>query len=863
MPLNIDPSQVSWDTAPTTSAPPIDPNKIKWDTTPTAASVAPAQPSFMERVKNAVTPGPDTLKNTVIGIGAGMYNIGKGAEQLAGHVGAALHVHGAAELEQRTKAERESAISDFAPLRESSTAAKVGNFIGETVPTLAVPGGVEGGVLKRALTSAAAGAGIGAVMEPETPVTGAAKGALFGAAGSGVASLAGKAINAVTGQVPETVIGALGKKYNIPTTLAETVNAAPSRTDIMLERAPGFLGNKGFREQQQQAAHDAAKDFLGRYIADPTAPDIEQGNRSFVSNLYEGVKGLVSQVPNQAINPTETRTVAQDLLSRYPDIFKKFQDTKTEGLVNDIIKGTAPTVNLGGVTTQGIPKTLTFDDLWTLRQGLGEKIGQARLAKQRGEIDNTAYSQMKQLFGAVSNDIDKWATSIGKPEISSKFKAANDAYKNFVVKHDILQRTYDKVTKEVGDQTFFSPQKFATELGKQVAKNKYTKQFTGAEINEMTGLANIMQAVRRAGQYLENPPTANRWGPAALGLGMEGTAYQVAGMTGALRTAGVAAGVASITKFLTTTKLGKNLAMAASKYNPSGRAMARVVNELYSIAPKAAAVGGEEATQSQPTPGLEDSGQIPGKVIPGQGDVALTPTEPGEYITGVDAIMAKGRELSPGQTLSDEQAHAIGKQYYDEETTRLKQLAGNMTPVNNSGINTGYAQSGMVRKENHNALSKREATQVHGNGSAQQSGGKESGGSSVSRERLFGSRQGNKASVQSNDKKEHGKENEKGHSGSLTLVPAVRKNGKTYTGGKDHDSIIKSKNLGLKATNNERGFIGPNGKWYDREAALKYLEKAKPELFKTLKAEGINELRSDDLKKSIRVSRKQKMLDED
>ena len=90
----------------------------------------------------------------------------------------------------------------------------------------------------------------------------------------------------------------------------------------------------------------------------------------------------------------------------------------------------------------------------------------------------------------------------------------------------------------------------------------------------------------------------------------------------------------------------------------------------------------------------------------------------------------------------------------------------------------------------------------------------------------------------------------------LTLIPAIRKKGKVYSidkDGIDHDAIIKSKALGFKATDNERGFLDPSGKWLDREEALDYLEKSKPELYETLKAEDITELRSHDLEKDART----------
>ena len=632
--------------------------------------------SWFERTKEALTPNADTLKNLGVGAVKGLSDVAYGAEQLAGKAGSSLGIPGSEALENRAKKQLASNITEFAPtVAASPVASRVGEFIGGAAPFAGpVAGGVTGGALRRAGAAAATGAGIGAIAEPNTPVSGAIKGAAFGAAGSGLTSAAGKVANAITDNIPETVTSKLSKKWNIPTTLAEATTGAPSRTDIMLERAPGFLGSKGFRAEQQEAARNAAKDFLGNYIADPANPT-QEGNRAFVSNLYGNVKNLVAQVPpaKQTITPSETQKAANDLLGQFSNIFKQFQDTSLEKKITDIAAGSSGPIS--------------FDDAWQLRQGLGEMIGQAKRQELSGGINKTASSKIKQLFGAVSKDMDNWAGSIGQPQIAGQFRAANDAYKTFVVKQDILQRAYDKVIKEVGDKTYFSPQKFATEIGRQVGKNKYTQTFTGPEITEMTGLANILQTVKRAGQYMENPPTANRWGPAALGLGMEGTAYQVAGMTRALKTAGVAAMLTGATRILTTTAIGKRLAMAASRYNPNGRAMSRLVTELYRLIHTAAAVGGEQATAP-----MQQGGEIPGVVQPGAGDNTLTPMQTGEYVIPVDAIIAAGREMQPG--LDDQAAHALGKQWLDHETERLKQLAGNPVPPNNAG--PGRAEGGVI-----------------------------------------------------------------------------------------------------------------------------------------------------------------------
>ena len=60
-----------------------------------------------------------------------------------------------------------------------------------------------------------------------------------------------------------------------------------------------------------------------------------------------------------------------------------------------------------------------------------------------------------------------------------------------------------------------------------------------------------------------------------------------------------------------------------------------------------------------------------------EGGTVADSQEEAPYITPVDAMIAKGRELAQGHPISDMEAHAIAKQWHDQETMRLKQLAGN------------------------------------------------------------------------------------------------------------------------------------------------------------------------------------------
>ena len=96
----------------------------------------------------------------------------------------------------------------------------------------------------------------------------------------------------------------------------------------------------------------------------------------------------------------------------------------------------------------------------------------------------------------------------------------------------------------------------------------------------------------------------------------------------------------------------------------------------------------------------------------------------------------------------------------------------------------------------------------------------------------------------------------------LTLIPAIRKAGKVYPGkpGGSHDDIIKARQLGLKAKDNEHGFLTPEDKFLTREQGMDWLEKHKPALYEKLEAKQITELRSHDL--TPRKSVKQRMEDE-
>lgn len=507
------------------------------------------------------------------GLGGGLYMLGKGVQQKAAQIGEAAGVV-SPETVSKITSQGTAAREDLKRLTSQSSSAKVGEFVGEVGPTMALPGGVAGKAITRAGTAALSGLGIGAARftgEGESTVQNAALGAVGGFGGSAAMSGAGKLVNAATGKFARTGTEKLGEKFGIRTTLGEDIgNTTLQKSETLLEKVP-ITGIRKFRVKQLEEADNAAKTFLGKYVADPANAGIES-NRAFSSSLYNSMKESIEEVKDLPLYAIKTADKAREILDTYPSLFKQFQNVKREQVINDIVKDSG----------KGAMQPKTFDDMWTLRDGLGEMIGQAKAKLRSGDVDKTAISQLNALYKAVNNDIDHWAGTVGKPELRASINAANEAYKRYVVKYSLIQKAYDDAAGVSSAKEMFSPKTFSTTLKKLVAKDKAYGTFKPAEIEEMTGLANIMQVVKRAGQYAENPPTGNRVIDAAATGGF-GAGVATMGIGATLEGAATVGATTSLMKFLVTTPQGKALIKAASKIEPSSPTMGKLIDKTYKL----------------------------------------------------------------------------------------------------------------------------------------------------------------------------------------------------------------------------------------------------------------------------------------
>lgn len=541
--------------------------------TPSAAPVA-TQPTVMD---NYPMSGLDKLRT---GIGSGLVETWKGLEQLSYRLPPWLGGNPEqwrmtdAQIQQK-QAELARATDErratMAPLKKDSPwTVGAGEVLGQAAPAALVPGGVSGGLLARALTGGLAGAGLGAAQPTgtnESPLLNAVLGGTMGAAAPVALAPVAKVTNAIMGKVPPSIVENQSKQFGIRTTLGETTgNPLIKKAETWLEELP-VIGIKGFRKKQQQEAENATKSFFTKYVIDPTqetTAGMAAANDAHINQMYEAVKSQAANLPK--IEAPSIKQTAGELLDRFSGVFDSIQDNKVKKVLANVSKGVAD--------KEGVTPKFSFDDLWELRKGIGQEIRDARTETARG--------QFKRLYSAISDDIDA-SLSQGGSQALQAFKEANNAFKQYGVKFDVLRDAFDKASGTTGAGEMFSPKRFSTVLKNLANDPNYKRnvKWSPGEIEEMTGLANILQVTKRAGQFAENPPTGLRWG--ILGtMGSLGTGGAVAGgIPGIVGAAGGVTGTASIAKFLTTTTMGKNLARAASKIEPQDIRMKMLVDQIY------------------------------------------------------------------------------------------------------------------------------------------------------------------------------------------------------------------------------------------------------------------------------------------
>ena len=137
------------------------------------------------------------------------------------------------------------------------------------------------------------------------------------------------------------------------------------------------------------------------------------------------------------------------------------------------------------------------------------------------------------------------------------------------------------------DPDIFSPARFVS--GMREVQEASGVFFKGTPQWEIDGFTTLMQHAKRAGQYMENPPTG--WRAGALGLLLNPWLY--------LQAVGAGQGV----KTLFTSKAGRSLLLAANDLQPGSPALQRAWNQFARQVPRAAVIrgSGQVDQPSQPS----------------------------------------------------------------------------------------------------------------------------------------------------------------------------------------------------------------------------------------------------------------------
>jgi hypothetical protein len=579
-----------------------------------------AKPLSLEDEWNNAKPVEPSTGSFVKGLKKGMSDVATGVAQRGLEIGKAAGI-----VSPETVGKYQQFIDE--QRREAPTGGfqKAGEIVGQGLPALMIPGGAATKLSTRLLTGSLAGAGMGYIQPTatgESTAVNTAIGGALGLAGVGVAAGIGKTVNAIRKPITnywQTSLDRMG----IRATLGDiTQNPIVKKMETWLEQVP-VIGLSKFRKGQNVEAQKAAENYLAEFTVSGSGTTKEMaGNREFVNSLYQNLEGTVNGISAQEIAPATTKKAASEILDRYPDLFKKVQDTKTEGILRNIKSGVSQ-LNVGPSTLLGteakvtgstitIPKTLTFQDAWTLREGLGDLIGRAR-QRLGHDVDKTELAQFERMYSAINKDIDSWTASIGRPDVRTAIDTANDGYKQYVVKYRAVADAYAKATHKGSEVAPFSPQRFSNALRDivdQYRKKEGKMAFTDADISKMTGVSNIMEVVNRSGYFMENPPTGNRWGLPLMGA--EVGSYLLKGTAGGVGMAGGILGATGFARFLTGTESGKRFALAASKVETNSNAAQKIVDAAYREFSTMFGVAANVLKQTQPqttpqnTPGNPD-----------------------------------------------------------------------------------------------------------------------------------------------------------------------------------------------------------------------------------------------------------------
>jgi len=399
------------------------------------------------------------FRDALTGIMQGAGEFGAGLMQLAGSGMEAAGMGGEG-LKRRADMTMEASEALNASTSDNPLLSGTTKFITEVGPTLLVPGGIQGGIAKKAVTGAAAGVGIGAaqyVDDNNTRLGNATLGGIFG--GSGPALFGGgkrmwdvirgnKATQTTRDLIDvEKMLGAEGVL-----TVGELRNSPIMKAfEQYLDRIPG-IGTASFRRKAVEKLQNVANRMLDHY--DNSFDDIGGFIQSSLKSVRDKAKGKATQLFNrvgraveEAGNPNvqleNVAIVAKKEIARLQQAGEMADEQTINTLNRFLQRPPTPPTPLGynppnvfkeGYQPPGPPTTRarSFDQVRTLRSGLSAEIRRVERGMAGGERLETGLRSLKNLQNALDQDIAGFAKSKG-PQIESLYRTAKSYYRDKVV----------------------------------------------------------------------------------------------------------------------------------------------------------------------------------------------------------------------------------------------------------------------------------------------------------------------------------------------------------------------------------------------------------------------------------------------
>lgn len=579
------------------------------------------------------TEGMGTGERLAVGAGRGALDVFQGIKQLGLEGAAALGLIDPQKWRDYTAAKTEEAALYDRGLGKEGGAATVGRVAGN-IAALPVPAVGAGGIAARlggAALTGAAQAGAQFVPTGGNRSENALQGAVLGAVGQGVigeplralagrsAALAGAGDDGLTAQARTALQYA--KERALPLHYDDLSRNSFARAAGTAADDLPIIGTGGTRATQAKAAEAEARKVVqsfstgsGKRIGDALKDSAEaQLNRA------RGIKNQLYRSAFDALNKAGDFDAPQARQYALAAIkAEQARGTLADGkLIGELQKyADAPNFN--------------FEGWHTARADLGGTI-RAGMTGDSAVLGDRATAVLRGLKGRVDDDLSKAANGVGG-NASKLWRQADNFYRQQMPKYkrgvvaDLLRsknpdaiaerilggsdregiarevyRSLDKggraevrasllqkaLDNSLSPDRPFSPAAFAGELDKMTARTGVF--FSPAEKRTLDGLQNYMSHVKRAGQYLENPPTGKRLLPYAIGAAGIAEPSSLVGITGG----------AQALKVLFRTAKGRDLLLRLGSVSPQSRQAEQLAQQVNSYITRAAPAA---AGNPQPQP---------------------------------------------------------------------------------------------------------------------------------------------------------------------------------------------------------------------------------------------------------------------